>query len=342
MPEHTIALTLVPSPEHVLAGHPESPERFRDLARLRDVPFADRCLWLEPQPAAEAALVSVHPPAYLRALEAAAAQGPAYVDPAPTYVAPGSYQAALVAAGGSLGVVEAIADGRARSGFALVRPPGHHATATEPMGFCLLNNVALAARRVQALGLRRVMIVDIDVHHGNGTQAIFEQDPEVLYLSTHESGIYPGTGALGERGRGPGEGHVVDIPLPGRAGDACFASVASRVIAPAARRFAPDVLLVSVGFDAHWRDPLAELGLSCSGYFTMAQGLVALAEALCRGRIAFVLEGGYDPQVVAAGALAVLHALAGQPAPLDPFGPSPFVEPDIGPLLDRVTSLHGL
>jgi acetoin utilization deacetylase AcuC-like enzyme len=337
-----VVYSIVPSPGHNLASHPENVSRFRDFEALLASPPAGPLRRLEASPAVEQQIMAIHPRVYLRALRDACSQGPGYIDPAPTYVTPESYEAALLAAGGAVAVVEAVADARAASGIALVRPPGHHATPTEAMGFCLINNLAVAARRAQALGLRRIAIVDFDVHHGNGTQAAFEDDPDVLYISTHQSGIYPGTGTIGDTGRGAGEGTVINIPLPPRAGDQAFERVAQQVIGPAVRRFGPAMLLVSAGFDAHWRDPLAELQLSCSGYHALSQSLVALADETCRGKIAFILEGGYDAGTLTAGVRSVLCALGHAPSPEDPFGPARFLEPDIAPILDRVAATHHL
>lgn len=214
-----VCYTLVPSPEHDLEGHPENADRFDRLeAAMAALPpdIAQRVDALE---ASDDAILRVHPESYTRALQAACLQGPAYIDPAPTYVTQASLGAARRAAGGALAVLDQVLAGKARTGLALVRPPGHHATATRAMGFCLLNNIAIAARHAQDAGLRRVMIIDFDVHHGNGTQDIFESDGEVLYLSTHQYGIYPGTGQLGDVGLGPGAGTTVNIPLPPHSGD---------------------------------------------------------------------------------------------------------------------------
>ncbi|MEW6569249.1 MAG: histone deacetylase [Chloroflexota bacterium] len=337
-----IALTLVPSPEHNSSGHPENVERFQHFGRLQGAAFAERLLRLESQPAREEDLTTVHPAAYLHALQQAVARGPGYIDYAPTYVTQASYRAALDAAGGTLQVVEAVAAGRARSGFALVRPPGHHATPTEAMGFCLINNLAVATRRVQQLGFRRVMIADFDVHHGNGSQAVFERDPEVLFLSTHQSGIYPGSGDLNETGVGEGQGTVINIPLPAGAGDHAFAEIYDRIVGPAAERFAPQFLMVSAGFDAHWADPLAGLQLTCSGFYHLGRALADLAERLCDGRLVLVLEGGYDPEALASSVMAVLAALAGLPAPSDPVGPAPYPEPSVQGILHNVQAIHGL
>jgi acetoin utilization deacetylase AcuC-like enzyme len=342
MPEQQIAFTLVASPEHNLAGHPENVGRFRHFDRLRRVPFSDRLLEVDPIEASSEDLTRIHPLAYLEALKQAVAQGPGYIDPAPTYVTPASYEAALLAAGATLQVTEAVVAGRAKAGLCLVRPPGHHATPTQAMGFCLLNNIALAARRAQALGAQRIMIVDFDVHHGNGTQAALEEDRDVLYLSTHQGGIYPGTGSLSDSGLGTGHAEIVNIPLPAGAGDQAFARISQQVILPLAERFEPDILLVSSGFDAHWHDPLAHLQLSADGYYELGTCLTGIARQHCQGRIVYVLEGGYDPEALAEGMLAVLHATAGQPAPSENLGPAPDPEPSITAVLENVLAIHGL
>lgn len=337
-----IAYTIVPSPDHNLPGHPESPDRFQYLHKLSQAPFSEQLILIDPQIAPQSAVTAIHPPAYLKALEQAAARGPGFVDHGDTYVTPASYQAALEAAGGAIAIVSAVAEGRARSGFALVRPPGHHASATRASGFCLMNNIAIATRFAQSLGFHRVMIIDFDVHHGNGTQDLFEQDPSVLYLSTHQSGIYPGTGGVNEAGRGEGTGSVVNIPLPPRAGDQAFAAITERVITPIAERFAPDVLLISAGFDAHWNDPLASLQLTTSGYSELGKALVELAEALCQGRIIYLLEGGYDPQDLYDNIMTIMHTLAGVPPPDDRLGPAPFPETSINDLLANILAIHDL
>ena len=337
-----MSYVLVPSPEHDLDGHPESASRFDRLEKVMATLPAGTTLRLEAPSITDQALFLVHPERYLRALEAACSQGPAYIDPAPTYVTQGSMGAARRAAGGTLAVLDQVLEGKARTGFALVRPPGHHATAGRAMGFCLLNNIALAARHAQELGLRRVMIVDFDLHHGNGTQAVFESDAEVLYISTHQVGIYPGSGQLSDVGLGPEAGMTVNIPLPPHAGDKAFEQIADALIVPLGIRFAPDLILISAGFDSHWRDPLGQLQLTCSGYHKLAAIVAHLADEVCGGRVVAVLEGGYDPEALAGGACAVAHALAGLPAPPDPLGKGGYLEPEMGPLIQRMRQLHGV
>jgi acetoin utilization deacetylase AcuC-like enzyme len=336
-----IATTLVPSPDHTLEGHPENAGRFEGLRAVLDQIEGARILRVPPSSAPIEAVTTVHPARYLEALKQACAQGPGIIDYAPTYVTPASYECAMEAAGGTLQALQALLEGKAERGFALVRPPGHHATATRAMGFCLLNNIAIATRHAQSAGLNRIMIVDFDVHHGNGTQAIFEEDAQVLYVSTHQEGIYPGTGFADEVGLGPGKGSVINIPLPPRSGDTALTSVFRRIVLPAGDRFRPDLILVSAGFDAHWRDPLAELQLSCRGFYDLTAMLVTLAERTCR-KIMCVLEGGYDPEALAASVSAVLHGLAGTPLSQDSVGQAPLPEPDIEGRILRTLALHDL
>ncbi len=342
LPASPLAYALVLSREHTLEGHPEHPERFARLERAMASLPAGAARRIEPRPAPEQALLAVHPERYLRALEAACTQGPAYVDYAPTYVTPDSYTSACRAAGGTLNALDEVLSGRSRGGLALVRPPGHHATATRAMGFCLLNNTALAARAAQRAGLQRILIIDVDLHHGNGTQAIFEADPEVLYISTHQRGIYPGSGALEETGVGEGAGATVNIPLPPHCGDETFARITDQILVPLAHRFGPDLLLLSIGFDSHWRDPLGQLQLTCAGYSRLASTLVGLADELCGGQVLAVLEGGYDAEVLAAGVESVACALARLPSRPDPLGGGGYTEPDTASLLERVRESHGL
>ncbi|NIS79385.1 MAG: histone deacetylase [Anaerolineales bacterium] len=337
-----IAYTLVPSPEHTLQGHPENANRFQHLHKLSETPFAERLILIEPKAATEEAVVAVHPKNYLLALEQAAAKGPGFLDYGDTYITPASYQAALNAAGGGIEVVNAVLRGDARAAFALIRPPGHHATFTRAMGFCLFNNIAIAARSAQSFGIERIMIVDFDVHHGNGTQDIFDQDATILYLSTHQAGIYPGTGYVHETGSDAGSGTVVNIPLPPRAGDHAFEAICEQIIQPIAARFAPDLLLISAGFDAHWSDPLAGLQLSTHGYFTLGRALKEIADAHCGGRMISMLEGGYDPQALNDNVLAIFHAMVGYSMIEDRLGSAPFPEPNIDSVLNHVRSAHGL
>jgi len=340
--ENLIAYTVVDSPEHNLPGHPENPRRFQHFDRLEESPLSEQLLRIKPQVAPMSVVTAIHPPSYLTSLEQAASRGPGFLDHGDTYVTTASYQAALEAVGGTIKVVQAVIEGQASSGFALVRPPGHHTSATRPSGFCLLNNIAIAARYAQSLGYPRVMIVDFDVHHGNGTQDIFEQDPSILYISTHQYGIYPGTGSIHETGSGEGSGSVVNIPLPARAGDKAFEAITSELIEPITKRFQPDILLISAGFDAHWNDPLASLQLSTTGYNHLGTALLLMAEELCEGKIVYILEGGYDPDDLWDNVLAILCSLTKGSLPVDRLGSAPFPEVSIDDVIEALQTIHGI
>lgn len=335
----------VPSPAHDLAEHPEHAGRVPAiLSAVEDDGLLPELAFLGPSPlASRIQLGRCHAPSYVEGLERAMAAAPGFLDPAPTYVTPDSYRAAREAAGACIALVEALLADPARPGLALVRPPGHHARPGGAMGFCLLGNIALAARAAQDRGIGRVMIVDFDVHHGNGTQEIFYADDSVLFVSSHESGIYPGTGFEDEIGQGPGRGTTINCPFPALAGDRAVRECLRRIIVPAAERFRPELLLVSAGFDAHFRDPLASLQVSGSGYHALTRGLAELADRHCQGRLAFVLEGGYDLEALGNGVVNVLRALTGRPAETG-LGPAPWPEPEakVTALLDRVVARHGL
>jgi acetoin utilization deacetylase AcuC-like enzyme len=288
-------------------GHPERPERLVAVAKAlaaRREPLAR----VAPRAADPGELLRVHTEQHLRALRAAAVRAPMQLD-ADTYLGVGSLEVAELAAGGLIDLCRAVARGEAQTGLAAVRPPGHHAEADRAMGFCLYNNVAVAARALQAEeGVARVLILDWDVHHGNGTQHTFEDDPSVLYFSTHQFPYYPGTGAFGEAGVGRGAGATVNVPMPAGCGDAEYVGALQRLFAPVARVFRPDLLLVSCGFDAHRDDPLAAMEVSAEGFLAMAAIVRAAADELCGGRVVFALEGGYAPSGLAEGTAAVLEA----------------------------------
>ena len=293
--------------------HYERPERLGwSLDVLQRSGLLDRLAQLPSRPASREELERVHAPAMLDALEAACARGePAEVGPG-ARIGRDSWEPALLAAGCTLAAVEAVLAGEADNAFALVRPPGHHATPEEPMGFCLLNNVAIAARHAQHLGARRVAIVDWDVHHGNGSETIFWEDPSVLFVSMHQDDLYPvGRGAAGDRGAGAGEGTTLNVPLPPGTGDDGYAYAFERLVEPAVRSFGPDLLLVSAGQDPAASDPLGRMCVTTDGFRALTDRALALADELCGGRLVVVLEGGYSLEHVAFANLAIAEALAG-------------------------------
>ncbi len=289
-------------------GHPERPARLQAVIDGATAPaLAGAVVALEPRVATRAALEMVHPPWYLDRLDALAARGGGWIDP-DTHLGPHSVDAAALAAGAGLAAVDALRKGDGTAAFCAVRPPGHHATRTDAMGFCLVSNIAVVAATLAAEG-ERVWILDIDAHHGNGTQDVFFDDPRVLFVSLHQWPLYPGTGRLTETGSGAGAGTTLNIPLPaGATGDVYLAAL-DEVVAPVVERFAPTWLLVSAGFDGHRDDPLTELGLTAGDYSLLMSWALALAPA---GRCVAMLEGGYDLDALANSTTALVAALAGE------------------------------
>ena len=311
---------------HAEAGHPERPERVEAVRQALESPgWWQAAAMLGALAIPEQVLQVAHTPAYLNLLELSCRRG-GHLD-ADTYTTPASWHLAHQAAGGAAAVAQAVWGGQARRGFALTRPPGHHAMRGQGMGFCLINNVAVAAEflRQQPGGPARLAIVDLDLHHGNGTQDIFWQRSDILYISTHQSPLYPGSGGLEERGAGEGDGFTANFPLPPGSGDRAFRAVMDELILPLLDRFAPEILLVSYGFDTHWGDPLGHLLLSAAEYGRLIASLAAWADAHCQGRVALFLEGGYNLQAAAACSQAVTAALLGQPWQ-DSLGPCPYPE----------------
>lgn len=320
---------------HAAEGHPEGPERLEAaLALLREsglIPSTgsgqrDRLTPVALRDVTEDELALVHSRRYLDTLRNACTSGGGWFDP-DTYCTSRSCDAAWAAAGACVAATEAVLAGPStssgqgvQSAFAAVRPPGHHARPAQAMGFCLLNNVALAAQVArQRHGLERVAIVDIDVHHGNGTQDAFYDDAGVLYVSTHQYPFYPGTGPADETGLGEARGTNVNIPLPAGCGDDEYRAVFEQIVEPVVRRYAPQLLLVSCGFDAHFADPIAMMSLSIDGYGELLSRLRALADELCDGRVVVALEGGYDLTAVSWGVRRVIEVLLGDDLTPDPF-----------------------
>jgi len=328
--------------EHNIPGHPERKERLqRVMGSLESSGTLARLISIEATPLALELLSTMHDLNYIKRVERVAESGGGMLDP-DTYLNAYSYEAALMAAGGLINALEAVLSRWVDNAFALVRPPGHHALRDQGMGFCLFNNVALAAQyAIEKCGLTRILIVDFDVHHGNGTQDAFYERDDVLYFSTHQYPHYPGTGHWKEKGKGRGEGYTVNVPLPYGVGDEGYAQAFEEILQPLARRYKPDLILVSAGYDAHWADPLAGMRLSTAGFYRLITILLSLAEELCQGRLVLTLEGGYDLDALSHSVLATFAALRREEVE-DPLGPAPGRSPSIDDLLQNMKGAHHL
>jgi acetoin utilization deacetylase AcuC-like enzyme len=329
--------------EHEEEGHPESPERLTQILRvLKETGVLPRLTALEPVAATDTQIGAVHTPQHIERVKQLVARGGGHFD-ADTYANPRSLDAANLAAGALVRAVDAVIAGEIDNAFALVRPPGHHATRARAMGFCLFNNVAIAAQHaLDAHKLERVLIIDYDVHHGNGTQEIFYNTSRVLYFSTHQYPHYPGTGDWRETGEGDGAGFTVNVPLPPRVGDEGYLHVFDGLLFPLAERYRPQFVLVSVGYDAHWSDPLAFENLSIAGYAALARRAIEIAREMCGGRIVFTLEGGYDLDALGYGAAATFRALLGDTDIPDPLGPARRASADISDYVEQLRGVHRL
>ncbi|MGC9358873.1 MAG: histone deacetylase family protein [Anaerolineae bacterium] len=322
-------------------GHPESPARLRAiLDRLERSGLVEQVQRLPVVPADDEDILRVHGVTLLQRLNRLTEVGGGRLDP-DTSVGRGSYVAARMAAGAALCGARDVWRGDIQRVFALTRPPGHHAERERAMGFCLLNNVAIAVHWLLANGAHRIAIVDLDAHHGNGTAAAFADDARVLYVSIHQYPWYPSTGDWPQMGRGAGEGTELNVPLPAESGDASLLLAMDEIVRPAMRKFAPEMILVSMGYDGHWADPLTWLLYSLRGLYLAVARLVDLSEELCRGRMALVLEGGYDLEALGHGVAGTLSALQGKDYP-DPLGPATEPEPSIEALVARIASRHPL
>ncbi len=331
---------------HDTGSHPESRYRLEAvMSRLRGAAGLGDVVFLEAEPATLDAVKEVHTPSYVDRVARIAASGGDWLD-GDTVVSSPSMDAALRAAGGAIEAARAVAAGELSSAFVAVRPPGHHATAGHGMGFCLFNNVALAAHHLMKQGLaERVAIVDFDVHHGNGTQDIFYGEPRVLAFSVHQMPLYPGTGRHTETGVGPGKGFTANVPLPPGTGDEGYLYALDAVLAPLLRRFRPDLLLVPSGYDGHWHDPLANMQLTVHGFRRMVGRIKALADELCGGRMVCTLEGGYDLQALSASVEATVRVLSGSRVEVaDPHGvPAGACGREaVEPIVAAVRHVHGL
>jgi acetoin utilization deacetylase AcuC-like enzyme len=299
---------------------------------------------IKPRAASVEELSTVHDTQYISHVLDVAQRGGGWLDP-DTVMSADSYEAAVYAAGGAIAATEAVMGGEVASAFALVRPPGHHATARRAMGFCLFNNLAVATECALArYNLERIAIIDFDVHHGNGTQENFYDNPQVLYISTHESPFYPGTGDIEETGSGAAKGTKVNIPLPAGCGDNEYLSVFEQIVVPVTKRFKPQLILVSAGYDPHWADVLALMQVTTTGFTQMVRIIKGLADEFCRGRIVICLEGGYHLQALAYSVKATFDVLLGSNSIEDPLGQSPrrFQAPSIAPRTKRIKEIHAL
>jgi acetoin utilization deacetylase AcuC-like enzyme len=323
-------------------GHPERPERLETLYAMLDAPdMQGRFVSLTPRPAAEEELRWVHSEDYIRWVAATAGQPETRLS-ADTYVSAGSFEAARLAAGGVFASIAAVAAGDARNAFCLVRPPGHHAERSRAAGYCVFNHAALGVRFAQrSLGLRRVLVVDWDVHHGNGTQHAFERDSSVLFFSVHQERHYPGTGLYTDAGLGAGEGFSVNVPLPKGIGDGEYAGIFEMLLKPLAREFAPELVVVSAGFDAHTADPVGGMRMTARGFAGLARCTMDIADALCGGRLVLILEGGYHLPALRDSVKAVLLELAAS-EPCDLSVLTAAADPGkLKAILRRSTQVHG-
>ncbi len=329
--------------EHDTGTHPENSERLVSIMSLLERSgLKEQLVSLSPRMATDGELMTIHSQEHIMQVESSSTRGGAWLD-GDTFASRASYKAALYAAGGLLRGVDGVLNGEVNSAFALVRPPGHHATHGRAMGFCLFNNVAIAARYVQQQhGLKRILIVDFDVHHGNGTQDAFYEDPDVLYFSSHLYPYYPGSGDVDETGRGAGKGSTINVPLPGGCGDKEYHQVYEGILVPVARRFRPDMILVSAGYDTHWADQLAMMQLSVQGFADIIKIIKNLADDLCNGRLVFTLEGGYNLEAIAQGVKATFEVLLDKAVTDDPLGEPRHGgrTPSIEHLMGRIKEIH--
>jgi len=308
--------------EHDTGAHVENARRLVTTMSVVEGSELNRSLVrISPRPATVEELGLVHTAEYVARIQSEALRGGGWLD-ADTVLSSRSFEAAQSAAGGVIAAVEAVMKREINNAFALVRPPGHHAKRARAMGFCIFNNVAIAAQYLlnNHAGVRRLAIVDFDVHHGNGTNDAFYSEPRVLYISTHQYPLYPGTGHVDETGEGLAEGTKVNIPLPAGCGDEEYLTLFHDIVSPVVERFQPDFILASAGYDAHWSETLASMQMTVTGFARMAQVLKDLADRLCSGRLVFSLEGGYNLDALAYSVRATLNVLLGKKDIEDPLG----------------------
>jgi acetoin utilization deacetylase AcuC-like enzyme len=337
--------------EHHLALHPEHAGRIRAVWRtLEDAGLTARMQTLDEISASDDQILAVHTPTYLQLLHKLSKLEETVRIDNDTYCTPTSVEVARLATGAVIAAADAVVSKQVNNALVVVRPPGHHAEPEMAMGFCLLGNIAIAARHAQKVhGVSKVLIVDYDVHHGNGTEAMFYDDPSVLFISAHQATtafgtpFYPGTGDIRDIGTGKGIGANLNIPLPPGHGDASYAALFEKIVLPAARRFRPELILVSAGFDAHWLDPLAQTQLTLTGYAALTKMLIDLAGEVCDGRIVFVMEGGYHLDVLGNGIANIARLLLGDTEIADPLGSPPKSgQSDATDLIAQLCTIHKL
>lgn len=331
--------------QHDTAYHVENPSRLTAIMNhLEKTGILSELVSLKPRAATVDEIATVHDRNYIAYIEYVCHKGGAWLE-VDTVVSPKSYDAAIYAAGGLLTATDAVMKEELDSCFALVRPPGHHATTDRALGFCIFNNIAIATKyAIDTYKLERVAIIDFDVHQGNGTQEAFYPDPRVLYVSTHQYPHYPGTGAVGETGDGDGKGTILNIPMPANCGDNEYLTVFNQLIVPTVRRFKPQLIMVSAGYDIHWADELAQMQTTTTGIGEIVKVIRQLANESCGGKMIFTLEGGYHLEALATSVKATFDIMSGKNEVQDTLGPSNkrISTPDIMGLVKQVKEVHQL
>jgi acetoin utilization deacetylase AcuC-like enzyme len=291
-------------------SHPESPERLAGIYEMLDNPsMAGKFTQIKPREATHKEIETIHSPSYVEFIASTAGERSVFLDP-DTATSPQTYEIAKLAVGGVCNAIDSVIEGKVDNAFAFVRPPGHHAEKDTAAGFCVFNNIAIGAMHaILKHHLKRVLIVDWDLHHGNGTQHSFYSDPRILYFSTHQYPYYPGTGSLQEIGQGKAEGYTINVPLRGGVGDASFVKIFRKVLQPVALEFKPELVLLSAGFDTYFQDPLGGMRVTPEGFSAMARILLNIADACCQGRLVAVLEGGYHVAGLTKSVKAVLEEM---------------------------------
>ena len=332
---------------HSQPNHVERPERLQTIQKvLEQDGILGSLIPSKAHIASKEDVLLVHPPSYYDMLKTASEAGTVWLD-SDTYSTSDSFRVALQALGGLLKVTEAVANDQVTNAFALVRPPGHHARPSKAMGFCLFANIAIAARWLQKhAGIQRILIVDFDVHHGNGTQEIFYEDPDVMYISTHQSPLYPGTGALPEKGAGEGLHTTINVPLPAGTGDETLLYVFQHILRQRVIQFEPEFILVSAGYDSHWLDPIGGMNISVSGFSAVVKEILAWTAHSASQRLVALLEGGYHAEALAHSVLTTLRLFQNKNAtPSDPFGQNPGQESihnQLSAYLKEIATIHAL